>query len=361
MKPDLPTTRLRVLLLLEYAPDYREPFLRQLSKVVNLTVVAQPCSSGPGWLVAPRSRSGYTYIELPRRKFFALSLQPGLNRIVNLSNWDIVCAGFNLRHLTRNAIFLLARRHHKHWIWWGQIVGQSNSPLVHFVRRVLLGSAAASLTYSVPQAELIKALYGIHSVSFNNSETSLSEMRPGHFNEHPDLHFLYVGSNKPRKKLERLIAMANCWSDVHVRLIGLGMDHIPIPDELLRSGRVTLYGHMRGQALEPHFDWADLVVSPGSVGLLVMSAARHGKGIAVDKDSTHGLEYWLAEKSGQPFVAFGNQSELSEFLNQIRGNRDLFENWGKSLQSAARKEFTVEHMVQVHLETFESVHRRASR
>lgn len=340
-------------MILEHAPDYRENFLRELGKHVRLTVIAQPCA--PSGLVPPTDRKGYRYVELPVRKFKGFVYQPRLADTVRSSEWDVICAGFNVRHLSRMLLFLRSPELHSRWVWWGHIVGRAQSRISHAVRRGLLKRAAACLTYTEPQAELVARLYGIPTYSFNNSEVSATEFRPAHFDTHEGLRFLFVGRYQTRKRLERLIQIARRWDDIHVRLIGHGMERLEVPDDLRKSGRIETFGHMRGDALNAHFDWADLVVNPGHVGLLVMTAARHGKGIAIDKNSDHAPEYWLAKSAGQPFLSFEDLDEVEKFLDELRRDKEKIRQWGANLQQVAKEKYTIENMVRVHVEVFRKV------
>lgn len=341
---------MKVLFIVTHTPDYRESFLRLLGSQVELTVVAQPCDiSG---LASPDQRRGYEYIEVPATSLGGLSWQPRLARILDRTHWDVVCAGLNLRQVSRLWQFVRARRYHRQWIWWGHVFGRSSSLLTERLRRYLLRQGAFCLTYNEPTARAVKSMYGVPAVSFNNTEVSLDEFRPGKFETSDELRLLFVGRNQLRKKLERLVELAQRHDDVRVRLVGPGMEHLNIPSELQRSRRLEVFGRTRGEELAEHFDWAHLVANPGHVGLLAMNAARHGKGIVVDAASSHAPEYYLAEEAGQPFIQFGDPTAVDAFLQEIRQNRRKLESWGRTLQDVARKRYTVEHMVEVHLEVF---------
>lgn len=344
---------MKVLFIVTHAPDYRESFLRLLGSQVELTVVAQPCDiSG---LAAPDQRRGYEYIEIPATSLGGLSWQPRLAEILDRTNWDVVCAGLNLRQVSRLWRFVRARRYHRRWIWWGHVFGRSNSLLTERLRGYLLRQGALCLTYNEPTAHAVNRMYGVPARSFNNTDVLLEEFRPGKFQASDDLRLLFVGRNRTRKRLERLVELAQRHSDVRVRLVGPGMEHLRIPSELQRSRRVEVFGRTRGRELAEHFDWAHLAASPGHVGLLVMNAARHGKGIVVDAASSHAPEYYLAEEAGQPFIHFGDAAAVDDFLQAVRQNRWKLQEWGKALQDVARRHYTVEHMVSVHVEAFEHI------
>lgn len=342
-----------VLLVLDHAPDYRETFLRVLGRSMRLTVVAQPCDLEG--LAPPPQRKGYEYIELHPVEFAGFVWQPELHDVLSGFRWDVVCVALNIRHLSRMRSFYLLPHLHGRWIWWGHVFGRTQSRVLDRIRKGLLSRSAGCLTYNEPIARLVKEKYGVNAVSFNNSEVLVEEFRTGHYGTHSELRFLFVGRFQERKRLERLVQLAEKWPDVRVRLIGPGMKQLSIPDELLSAGRVQRFGRLRGAELDEHFDWADLVVNPGHVGLLVMNSARHGKGIAIDADSLHAPEYWLAHEARQPFVSFGNKIAVETFLDDLRRNRGLSRQWGQSLQEVARKRYTVEHMAQVHVDAFNKI------
>jgi len=347
-----------VLLIIDHAPDYREAFFRELGRIVALTVVAQPCE--PDGLASPDERKGYTYLEIPSFKFMGFFWQPGLRGLVRNKTWDIVCVGINVRQLCRIFAFISLPEFHSRWVWRGHIFGKTKSKLLDYFRGLLLGRAAACLAYSEAQSIRVKHLFGIEAVSFNNTEVKANEFRTGHFPKRTgvdagDLRLLFVGRDQPRKKLERLITLAARRQDISVRLVGPGMEARDVPANLINSRRIEIFGKTSGEDLNPHFDWADLVVSPGHVGLLVMNAARHGKGIAIDANSHHAPEYWLAKEAGQPFVAFGDSAQEDQFFENIFANRRILQNWGEELQRVAKSKYTIEYMSAIHAQVFRAV------
>jgi len=345
---------MKVLMVLNHAPDYRESFLRELGKQVDLTVVAQPCE--PGGLTAPVSRVGYQYVEISPFGFFGLLWQPGLKGLLRGHPWDVVCVSANLRHISRIFLFLSSPAYRGKWIWWGLIFGEIQSKFVAWARKWLLLKSAGCLVHSKSVSFQLKEKYEIEAVSFNNTETKRSEFRSGVFDKnHYEIRMLFVGTNKPRKKLERLIELAGRREDVSVRIVGPRTEGLHIPEDLKDSKKVEVFGRTTGQQLKPHFDWADLVVSPGNVGLLIMNAARHGKGIVVNNNSYHGPEFWLAKETGQPFISFDDKDEVDQFIDQLHENPSLLEEWGKALQCKAKQEYTIESMAETHVKVFESV------
>ncbi len=344
---------MKVLLALNHAPDYREPFFRELGKKLDLTVIAQPCSQDD--LTAPEQRLGYKIIEIPTYRLKGLCWQPGLWRILSSQKWDVICFDLNPRQLSWLSLFLTQRKFWNKWVWRGGFFGRNKSSCLDILRKRFVNRSAGCLTYNEPIAQRIRDEYNTEAFSFNNTQVSEAEFRQPVFKDHPELHLLFVGRNQPRKKLHRLINLSARRQDVHVRLIGPGMDSLVVPPDLVATGRLKIIGKTMGNDLNEHFDWADLVACPGDVGLLVMHSAQHGKGIVIDDKSEHGPEYWLAKEAEQPFVQFNNQDQLDAFVDDILLDKKKLKRFGERLQGIARNKYTIENMANVHFEFFQKV------
>lgn len=339
--------QVKVLLVIDYAPDYRESFFRELGKRVDLTVVAQPC--GPAGLYPPDDRLNYEYIEVPAKRIGPVYWQPSLRGLVYNGNRDVVCCDINLRHLSRTILFLTCGGWRSRWVWRGHVFGRSNSKLLDALRGHLLRSGAGCLAYSEPVAEEVSKRYDIRAVSFNNTQVAKDEFIDGAFSDsHAGPRLLYVGRHASRKRLERLVRLAGRRKEVTVRLIGPEMDSLDIPDGLKASKQIQIFGRIVGEDLNPHFDWADVVINPGAVGLLVMNAAKYGKGIVIDSNARHGPEFWLARESGQPFVPFGEDEDVDLFFDNLLENRWKLKAWGQQLQRVAKRKYTIEYMADAH-------------
>jgi glycosyltransferase involved in cell wall biosynthesis len=344
---------MKVLLMLDHAPDYRETFLRELGKYVELTVGAQPCEQDG--LSPPDSRAGYEYFDLPSRRCMGLYWQAEATRLFCRKTWDVICFDLNLRHLTRLYLFFRNTSYRQKWIWRGHIFGRSDSKPVQLAQKYFLQHSAGCLAYSEPVAERVSDKFNVHAVSFNNTQVRKDEFRPGIFDEHSELRLLFVGRNQPRKKLERLIELAERRKDVYIRLIGPEMESLHISSALKKLGRVKVYCRTTGKELNAHFDWSDLVANPGHVGLLTLHAAQHGKGIVIDNNSRHAPEYWIAKEAGQPFISFGCTEEVDSFVDHVLDNRGKLRQWGSQLQKVAMLKYTVEYMAEAHYKVFAEV------
>lgn len=346
--------KLKVLMVVDYAPDYREAFFQQLGQKCELTVVAQNLSSNN--LKAPLERKNYNYIELPSKKCFGFIWQPGLSYIFKKKDWDIFCIGSSMRHLDRILIFLKNKKYRSKWVWRGQMFGKlSSRKFMFYPRKFLLENSLISLTYNLEERDKLRSFVRSKVDSFNNSEVCIKEFREPSFNNDDTLNLLFVGRNQPRKKLERLIRLAQVNKDINIRLIGPNMEQLIISNDLIQARRVAIYPAMRGEELNEHFDWAHLVVNPGHLGLLVLNASRHAKPIVVDSSSTHAPEVEVAKRSNQFFIDFSNENVVNSFFSQLVGDRRDLKNRGEALQKLAKSEYTIEYMVDTHINAFRYV------
>ncbi|MGM0926532.1 MAG: hypothetical protein ACQEXC_08905 [Pseudomonadota bacterium] len=328
--------------------------MRELARQCELTVVAQPCE--PDMLSAPCSREIYQYIEMPATSYYGLRWQSGLYELLGKHEWDVVCLDINMRHIVRIVSFFRYFRLRKKWIWRGQIFGRSNSSFLNYLRSYMIRKTKVCLVYSEPIAKKVKSEWGGDAISFNNTEVAKSEFRNGNYGfNRKVLNVLFVGRCQARKKLDRIVGLCERKPEVYLRLVGPGMENIDIPYFLESEGRVSRFGKTSGRDLDVHFDWADLVINPGHLGLLAMNSARHGKGIVVDSSSSHAPEFWLAKEAEQPFIDFSNSDVVDEFIDYVFETPGVIEEWGKRLQSVAREKYTIEYMAKAHISAFDLV------
>lgn len=344
--------KVKVLFVLNHAPDYRESFLSALSNYVDLTVIAGSCEADN--LIPPKGRKGYRYLEISHSVFLGAQWPREKYNYDYLSNFDIICCSFNPRSPYWWFMILRYPELRSKWIWWGQIYGRSNLFLFHYVRKFFLPISERILVYSDDIVTRMNTEYGLNAVSFNNTEIGENEFYSGVYLNlnNNSLNLLFVGRNQERKKLSRLMDIIIQHDELKLRLVGKGMSDLEIPHDLIHNGRVEIFSHTTGAALKVHFDWCDLVVNPGHAGLLVMNAARHGKGILIDNESSHAPEVILAKEARQPFVSFSSVEDCKKILEVFRTDRTFLKSLGSNLQSVAKTKYTVENMVQIHVKVF---------
>jgi glycosyltransferase involved in cell wall biosynthesis len=349
---------MNVLFIVDHAPDYREVFFRRLGEQCNLTVLAHPCE--PDGLSSPDERLGYSYVQIPLRKAgpFFLKTQ---KLPVRFSDFDVLCVDFNPRHIWRIGLFLRNRSLWKNWLWWGHIYGRSENIFLKKIRSFVLVRAAAVLVYSKRIAEKInKKLPEKPIISINNTQAQEADFMNLEWPESEQLHFIFVGRPQERKRLDRIVALAERFPFTRWRLIGPGMNefmrtrHNPLPDT------IEIFGQTTGNELIEHFEWCHAVVNPGHLGLLVSNAAIHGRPILIQKNEIHAPEIVLAEEADQTFIDFDSKEETERFFNKLIEDSTPLKKEGYRLQKTAKENYTIEKMVEKHIEGFKYVIRSTS-
>ncbi len=337
---------MRVLLVLDVAPDYRELFLRKLSKKCDLIVLAHNCEKDN--LKPPPERKGYTYIEL-EDKGFKIRWNFNLQKQIKQVEPDIICVNLNLRYPARIFDFFLSKIRKKKWLWWGPIFGRSQ--ILSPIKQLLIKFSHGAVVYT---SDIVKKIDRAHSnaISFNNSQHSVND-----FKEFPNIvrgkiNCLFVGRPQPRKRLELLLEIAKSRNDIEIKLVGPQMADYFKDSQIPQN--ISLHPAAHGQKLAEHFKWSNLVINPGHVGLLVMNAATHCRPIVIGNNVQHAPEVELAEKADQYFLDFENKTEVNDFFDHVLNKREELQNKGRKLFNLGKQQYTVEYMVDAHIKAFEN-------
>jgi|GEM_PF-1640366 len=347
---------MKVLIVINHAPDYREGFFRKLGALVDLTVIAQPCGSAN--LTPPDKRIGYEYIELPSANIFGFLWQKGIGNHLKKSKYDVLCIDFNPRMLSSLFFCLTHKKLRDKWVWRGTFFGRNKSAFIEKLRAFFLPKAKYCLAYSEEIAKHLQSLYGIEARSFNNTEIEVEDFKPIFSTEQKSLehlNILFVGRNQPRKKLNRLVDLAERHKKARIRLVGPGMDTLNIPESLNSREKIQVFGKSMGKELEQHFNWSHVVFNPGGAGLLVMNAAKHGRGIVVDTHGYHGPEHYMARESGQLFIDFANERAVDEIVDKLCETPNLLRVLASEHQKLAKEKYTFDYMAEMHQEVFKNV------
>ncbi len=341
---------MKVLFIIDHAPDYRESFFRGLSEHCDLTVFSHPCE--PDGLSAPGQRVGYEYIEGPLRRkgpFFFLSD----GTLPAVSEYDVLCVDFNPRHLWRIGLFLRNKALWKKWVWWGHIYGRSDNFILEQIRLFVLKKSASVLAYSDSIADHLRnKLRDTPVISINNTQVKKSDFMNLSWPPSDSLKFIFVGRPQERKRLDRIVKLAEWYPSTFWRLIGPDMKEFmqnhfgSLPDNIECFGKTT------GNALVSHFEWCHAVVNPGHMGLLVSNAAKHGRPVLVQENERHAPEIILAREADQPFVNFDSREITKRLFSDLSADPGILIDAGERLQETAKQNYTIENMVEKHLEGF---------
>jgi len=334
----------KVLYILNNAPNYRERFLRLLAKEVDLTVL---CFSGKSQnLIMPESRIGYKYIELNDQKFINLNINEFVKG--NSNKYDVILIGYNLRHPFR-MLNLLSR---KRVIAVGLIYGKNDNYFILLLRRFFLNRSEGVLVYSNYVKERLEKEIKKPIIAFNNTSFSRNDMK-FYIKEEPKskLNLVWVGRYQKRKKIERLIDLADRNDKVNIRIIGPGIKD-KLNDSNLPSN-VQLYDGLFEDELKEHFLWSHAVFNPGGAGLLVMNAARYGRPIFIDNNSHHGPEIQLAKDSDQYFLDFSDNALIDDIILKCIDGKINLNKLGQRVYDTMYKKYTIEYMTKRYIDAID--------
>ncbi|MFU8816117.1 MAG: hypothetical protein ACNA7W_12280 [Pseudomonadales bacterium] len=344
---------MKVLFLLDQAPDYREGFLRELARHCELTVLAHPCETAA--LTPPRTRAGYEYIECRKSVGGRVRADFELEQQIERIKPSIICVALNLRFPLRIATFLLNPEYRNRWVWWGQVFGVHDNLVMTRLKRFLLRRAGGVLVYT---DDIVRRLKGIDARSFDNSQFSEADFKRLDAVDDGAVNCLFVGRPQPRKRLHLIMDIARRFPRHNFRLVGPGMREYFAAVEIPTN--VALFPAADGDDLERHFRWARLVVNPGHAGLLVMNAACHNRPILIDSQVKHAPEVILAREADQYFIDFDSDDEVDRFFDVTCKEAASLASKGQALYDKAMDKYTVEKMAQKHMTVFEQVLERCS-
>lgn len=330
----------KVLYFINFAPNYRDVFLRELGKYVDLTVVSYAGIEAN--MKDPEERIGYKYICLRRCQFLKFNFNIKEFTLAN-RNYDVIIVGYTLWYPFR---MINLFRKNKRTIAEGLIYGRNNDAVTRLLRRWYLNAAEGVLVYSQMVKEKLEKEIRKPIISFNNTSFTRGEINPlpFHFEENR-LHLIWVGRYQPRKKIERLIEIAANDTRVKLRLIGPGIKENINPETI--PDNVTIIAESYGEELTEHFSWAHAVFNPGHAGLLIMNSVHFGRPIFIDQNSQHAPEIQLAKQAGSDlFIDFDDDKQVQALIDKCISERSFLEEKGKILCDIMKQEYTVEYMAQ---------------
>jgi glycosyltransferase involved in cell wall biosynthesis len=334
---------MRVILLLDNAPDYRESFLRCLGNKCELTVIAHPCQLSK--LQPPNQRCNYNYIELNCTNRTVFSEKDEFQTAVDSISPQILCVSLNLR-FPKRIIDFYRNKKSVPWIWWGQVFGKNK--FLNPLKLYLIKKSNGALVYT---EDIVNKINHKNVISFNNSQFSKDD-----FIELPNLvtnklKLIFVGRPQDRKRLDLAIDLARRRKDVQIKFIGPGMSNyfkdVKLPDNL------KLYHAAHGEDLKEHFKWSNLVINPGHAGLLVMNAATHNRAIIINSSADHAPEVQLAKEADQFFVDFKDSIALDSLIDHLIMKPEVYLKKADIIQTIAKNKYTVEFMADKHLHLFQ--------
>ncbi len=333
---------IKVVYIINAAPNYRDKFLSELGKHVDLTVVS--FSGAPYKLKDPENRKNYRYIELKRKELFGITWN--IEEFTKASgDFDIIILGFILR----NPFRLLNVFRNRRVILEGLIYGNNNNIITKSFRKFWMHRAQGVIVYSEHVRKRLMKETKKPIISFNNTSFFQNEIVPLELNRDLNkLNILWVGRFQKRKRLERLIELGRVNHDIVIRIIGPGIvDNLKY---LNPPNNVQLFNQLYDKEVEIHYRWSHAVFNPGHVGLLVMSAAKYGRPIIIDSISDHAPEIQLAIDAKQVLVDFSNLNDVNKVIADLIKQPLRLQELGNQLNEEMRLNWTIENMVSKYMQ-----------
>lgn len=332
----------KVIYFVNYAPNYRDVFLKELGKHVDLTVVSYAGKEAN--LKDPRERVGYKYICLKRKRFLKINFNSKEFTLAN-GDYDVVIVGYTLWNPFR---MINLFRNKKRVICEGKMYGKSNKLIARLLRKLYVNSGEGVLVYSKLVKDRLQEETKKPIIVFNNTSYSKIDLKPLSIPPIKNsVNIIWVGRYQKRKKLETLLHIARNHKNLEFRLIGPGIIE-NLKGKSSNLNNVKLFEGMYDSKLQKHFAWSHAIFNPGAIGLLVMNAARFQRPLFINPDPNNGAEIQLAKDSGQDFIEFSNDKEVRQLIDRIYNDPLYIKKKAYDLHKKM-KNYTIEYMVQQYL------------
>lgn len=333
----------KVIYFINYAPNYRDKFLQELGRYVDLTVVSYRGEEAK--LKDPDQRVGYKYIPLKRKRFLGINFNTLEYTLASDTQYDVIIVGYTLWNPFRMINLL---RKNRRAICEGLIYGKNNDIVTKLLRKFFINASEGVLVYS----DMVKKKLMLETrkpiIVFNNTSYSKTEIKPIPIIPlQKKLNIIWVGRYQERKKIERLYDLAKEDLRVNIRLIGPGIREAFQNFELLPN--LEIFDAAYEQELYDHFKWSHIVFNPGGAGLLVMNSARFQRAIVIDNDSHHGPEIQLAVDGKQDFIDFSDTKNVKLYVDALFANPTKLEKDAERLTKHMYN-YTIEFMAKQYLE-----------
>lgn len=332
----------KVLYFINFAPNYRDVFLKELGKHIDLTVVSYAGKEAN--LKDPQERVGYKYICLKRKRFLKINFNTKEFTLAN-GDYDVVIVGYTLWNPFR---MMNLFRKKKRVICEGKMYGESNVLITRCLRRLFVNSGEGVLVYSKFVKEKLLKETKKPIIVFNNTSYSKTDLKPLSISPIKNsVNIIWVGRYQKRKKLETLLHIARKHKNLEFRIIGPGIIE-NLKSKTSNLNNVKLFGEIYDSKLQEHFEWSHAIFNPGAIGLLVMNAARFQRPLFINPDPNNGAEIQLAKDSGQDFIEFSNDTEVRRLIDKIYNDPSYIKKKAYALHKEMHN-YTVEYMAQQYL------------
>ena len=366
---------MRISIQQRILPHYRMPFFARLAERYQgqLTLYAgDPLQSegvrGPEQVTGIRLHR-LRNLHLRGRSGYTFCWQAGFLRSLRAATPEVAVLEANPRILSNHCAIRLLRSRGSAVVGWGLGALEWSVPTyvakvrTHLVRRyhrnfdVVIG-------YGRSAADAFKAL-GVPSnrirIAPNSTSGTLASATLRQIQEHPELVgewkvalglanrpiVLFVGRLVPEKRLDVLLqACARLAGQCQLMVVGEGPEKHRLEEHAARLGQPARFlGHRAGSEVARCFAVADVVVMPGSGGLVVQEAMSYGKAVIVGPGETSGHNELVSHGVNGFRLATDSVDELVERLNACLADANRLRTMGQESLTIVSGRHNLEVMV----------------
>lgn len=310
----------KVIIVTESLPHYRVGLFNLLSQEYNLTVA----HSGK------QIETDFQQISIKKRKIGSFIY---LNKLPDLSAFDVVIFTFNIRVLNYYKIIFVKRKFKLLFHGIGVSASYKNlydqDKMLDFLRKFLIGKSDGIIFYE--RYPLIK--YQSYKISPNKLHVAYNTvLAPTNFDYNKKTYesFIFIGALYKQKKIYDLLEAYLKLSIVEankcpmLEIIGNGDEYNKINNWVLKNNlenKVKLHGEITNEnELTTIFLRGIATISPGQAGLSVQRSFSYGVPYITSEKAITGGELFSIIDKTNGFLYDGKISNLEEILIKICNN-----------------------------------------
>lgn len=323
-----------LLYLTNDIPEYRDSFLKGLSKYFDLTVLyygKTEVSVNDYKIEKVNSFSLFGFV------FFGESI---FNRC---QNFDVVLV---MGHSRVPQYTLLALRSYRNFslTYWGLEVSCSyrkeygKDRKWDFIRVMLLKRAESALFYIEEPRKRYIENFGFESSKIFVANNTV-EVSPSYKSLGVKSHFLFVGTLYKEKNIDLLLKAYEMALKINpnisdLLIIGDGPERVSIESFIVRSGlerKIKLLGAIYDQSkLDAYFGQAIATISPGQAGLSVLASLGRGVPFITSINSITGGERFNIIDGYNGFLLRSTYTDFADVIVMLSLNKNIVENLSRN-------------------------------
>lgn len=334
----------KILIIQNIIPHYRISFYNELSKKYNLVVI----HSGSGDL--PKERS-FKDIKLSKAKIGSLNFQLKIFSTIRMENPAVIIAMFDIYW---PITILLLFKYRKKMIWWGLDEGKSKIALK--IKLLISKLGVPIIFYHKSILKKFLKLGISKDICFTANNTFYVEQRIHAF-KYPKKHFLFVGTIRRRKELDKCLE-AFIYINNHLEkkikfiVIGDGPQKNSLEEKINKSKNsnfISFHGQINNPMhLKNYYKNAIASISYGQAGLSVLQSFAYGVPYITKRNSISGGEAnnIIHDYNGILLDSNNPQESLIQAMKKLTDNQKFAQDLGENAFNYYSTHCTIDKMVE---------------